>query len=342
MKGQFFAIGKPQWNEACKLGLNSAVALLALGRGTGHDNVTTAWSAKAISGYTGMSWVRANNALALLDRNPRIVASVTPNGKRRLRKLVIPEDSARWLWLPNALVTGARNEASPVARFRQAQNLEHLQTFIELYGAHDLMGDGGLPRSMLWTPYDVRERICERGPFTVWGFRDSKGLRYGNRVGPFARFQNRRGKVEAFWDCVLAFDRLGLLERVDYLAEGDSPDAELLHPLTGDENAQEVHDALLAFGTTLPARHAPALDTYDYVIPVLRHIEKPAVVGVYRLVYRPHTGLTAAWYARHCESCTGYAERYDALLAGDLREASRAPSVISRAVKAVQGGSTGV
>lgn len=104
MKGQFFAIGKPQWNEACKLGLNAAVALLALGRGTGHDNATTAWSAKAISGYTGMSWVRANNALALLDRNPRIVANVTPNGKRRLRKLVIPEDSARWLWLPNALV----------------------------------------------------------------------------------------------------------------------------------------------------------------------------------------------------------------------------------------------
>lgn len=342
MKGQFYAIGKPQWDEACKLGLNAAVALLALGRGTGHDNATTAWSAKAISGYTGMSWVRANNALALLDGNPRIVASVTPNGKLRRRKLVIPEDSGGWLWLPNALVTGARNEVPPVARFRQAQNLEHLQTFIELYGVHDLVGDGGLPRWMLWTPHDVRERVCERGPFTVWGFRDSKDKMYGKVAGPFARFQDHTEEVAAFWACVDAFIRLGFLERVDYLAEGDSPDAELLHPLSGDEYAHEVHDALLAFATTLPARHAQALGTYDYVIPVLRHIEKPAVVGVYRLVYRPHTGLTAAWYARHCESCTGYAERYRALLVGDLREASRDPAVISRAVKAVQGGSTGV
>lgn len=342
MKGQFFAIGKPQWDEACKLGLNAAVALLVLGCGTGHDNTTTAWSAKAISGYTGMSWVRANNALALLDRNPCIVASVTPKGKHRLRKLVIPEESASWLWLPNALVMGARNEMSPVARFRQAQNLEHLQTFIELYGVHDLMGDGGLPRSTLWTPYDVRDRICERGPFTVWGFRDSKDKMYGKVTGPFTRFQDHTQEVTAYWACVDALIRFGFLERVDYLAEAETPDAELLHPLSGDEYAQEAHDALLAFATTLPARYEQLLETYDYVIPVLRHIEKPTVVGVYRLVYRPHTGLTAAWYARHCEACTGYAERYRALLIGDIREASRAPSVISRAFKAVQSGSTGV
>jgi len=337
MKGQFFAIGKPQWDEACNLGLNPAVALLVLGCGTGQDNITTGWSAKAISAYTGMSWVRARNALALLDRNPRIVTSVTPNGKLRRRKLVLPEDSSRWLWLPNALVTGARGEAPPIARLRQAQNLEHLQTFIELYGVHDLTGDGGLPRSILWKSYDLCELICQRGPFAVWGFRDSKGTRCGDRVGPFARFQNRKGKLAAFWECVKAFERLGFLERVDYLAEGGSPDAELLHALAGDEYAQEAHDALLSFAISLPAVYAQALDIYDYVIPVLRHIEKPAVVGVYRLVYRPHTGLTAAWYARHREACRNYAERYRALAIGDLHEASRASSVISRSIKAVQG-----
>ena len=30
MAGNFFAIGKPQWQAACKLGLNPAVAFLVL------------------------------------------------------------------------------------------------------------------------------------------------------------------------------------------------------------------------------------------------------------------------------------------------------------------------
>lgn len=324
MKAGFFAAGVPQWAETCKLGLNPAVAYLVTACGTGRDNITTRWSAEAVRKYTGMGWLRAKDALATLDGNARIVASVTLKGGNPARKLALPDDADRLLWLPNALVTGARDETPPVAKLRQSQNLEHLQTFIELYGMQDLAGDGGLPRSLVWKPYDVREKVCERGPFNVYGFRSSEGMRYCNTTGPLSRFAKRKDGDGDAWACLTALENMGLLESVHYLAESDSPDAELLHPLTGDDDAEAVKLAALNFATALPEGFNYEAENFDYVLPVLRHIGNPAVVGVSRLVYRPHTKRTAAWFAQHREACQGYAARYDALAAGDFEQAARA------------------
>lgn len=261
----------------------------------------------------------------MLDGNSRIVAGVTRKGGNPARKLILPDEPEQWLWLPNALVTGARDETPPVAKLRQSQNLEHLQTFIELYGAQDLAGDGGLPRSLVWKPYDAREKVCERGPFNVYGFRSSEGTRYCNTTGPLARFAKRKdGNDSAAWACLSALENMGLLESVDYLAECDSPDAELLHPLTGDVDAEAVGNAALAIADELPDGFRHEAEQFDYVLPVLRHIGNPAVVGVSRLVYRPRTRRTSAWFAQHREACQGYATRYNALAAGDIEQAARA------------------
>ena len=323
MSGEFFAIGKPQWTKACALGLNPAVALLVLARGTGRDNSTTRWSAEAVANCTGMGWRRAAAAIEILEQ-AKLAEALGERTTRPLRKLAISEDAANMLWLPNALVSGAGSEAPPIMRLRQAQNLEHLQAFIELYGMQDLAGDGGLPRNLIWKQYE-RERICDTGQFVVWGFREPEnGARYCTARGPLARFAKRKNGDGSAWDCLEALERMGLLQTVHYLAEGDSPDAELIHALTGDADADEAREAAWALSTELPGGFRYKAEGFAYVLPVLCHIGAPAVVGVSRLVYRPHTKLTAAWWARHRESCGRASAIYAAIAAGDFQRVASA------------------
>jgi hypothetical protein len=316
----FFAIGTNEWTKACALGLNPAVAFLVLARGSGRDNMTTSWSADAVANHTGMSWRRAKAAIDALESEN--LASVTRGGARPSRKLSIPKDLVSALWLPNALVDGAGNEVPPVTRLRQAQNLEHLQTFIELYGLQDMAGDGGLPRSLICTPFE-RERICDTGQFRVWGFTQAEA-RNGSYNGPLARFAGRKeNEQRTLREFIGALECMGLLETVDYLAEGQSGDAELLHPLTGDAEADKVHYAAELLPERMPEWFAHKGEQFHYVLPVIRHIAKPAVVGVSRLVYRPHTKLTAAWYARHKDTCERFAAIYNALAMGDFKQAAK-------------------
>lgn len=317
----FFAIGPTEWAKACELGLNPAVAFLVLARGTGRDNITTRWSAEAVATHTGMSWRRAAESIGALE-TAKLATNVTEPGRRPIRKLAIPEDLDAALWLPNALVTGAANEVPPITRFRQAQNLEHLQAFIELYGLHDLTGDGGLPRKLVQAPFK-RTHVCELGQFTVHGFTRAESRTCWN-TGPLARFAKRdKGKDSAAWAFLLALERMGLLETVDYLAEGESADAELIHALTGDD-AECARDAAAMVAAGLPGGFPHEAERYDYALPVIRHIATPAVVGVSRLVYRPHTKLTAAWWARHRESCERATAIYNALASGDYQRAATA------------------
>lgn len=319
----FFAIGPKEWAKACELGLNPAVAFLVLARGTGRDNITTRWSAEAVQTHTGMAWRRAAESIGALE-SAKLASNTTEPGKRPIRKLAIPKDLDSALWLPNALVTGAGNEVPPVTRFRQAQNLEHLQTFIELYGVQDLAGDGGLPRSLVWAPY-TRAKVCELGQFTVHGFtRAADSMRYCHRTGPLARFDKRKKGDGDAWTCLTALERMGLLETVDYLAEGESADAELIHALTGDADAETARDAAALLASELPGGYQYEAERFDYVLPVFRHIAAPAVVGVSRLVYRPHTKLTAAWWAHHRESCERATAIYHAIASGDYQRAAAA------------------
>lgn len=316
----FFAVGGRQWEQVCGMGLNHAVCYLVLARGTGRDNSTTRWSAEAVFKYTGMAWRRATTVIAEIDQTD-LIKSVTLKGKRPTRKLVVPADMKDTLWLPNTLVTGAGREVAPINRLRQTQNLEYLQTFIELYGLQDLAGDGGLPRSLIRKPYDVREHICDRGQFKVYGFRSSNNMRYCYTTGVLAKFSGRKSKANDAWSFIGALENMGLLEMADYLAESDSPDAELLHALTGDDLALEVRDAASAAAAEMPGGFKYEIDNHDYVLPVLKHMESAAVVGISRLVYRPHTSKTAAWYANHQNSCRQFLNRYEALAQGDFQQA---------------------
>src|SRR3712207_50432 len=77
--GDFFAVDRRAWARVCGLGMNPAVAYLVLARGTGGDNRTTKWSAKAVKKYTEISRSRAPLAIAELERAKAVVKTVVRN-----------------------------------------------------------------------------------------------------------------------------------------------------------------------------------------------------------------------------------------------------------------------
>lgn len=312
----FFAIGKPQWQEACALGMNPAVAFLIMARGTGKDNATTSWSAEAVFTHSGITWRRAKKAIDMLCEE-KLVTRIARTPPRY--KLAKPKDTDDLIWLPNEIVTGAGNEIPPITRLRQTQEVEVLQLFVELYGEHELLGDGGLPRTLLYQHFE-REKIMDWGPYSVYGF-DRPQSRFCKSTGPLARFRNRKDGEGSAWDRLGTLEQLGLIEWVDYLAESTDPDAELIHALSGDMHAEEVADTVSCLADELPGGYKYEAPNYEYVIPVIRHLEKAAVVGVARLRYRPKTSRTAAWWGQHIEVCRRFVDLYSRLERGEFKVA---------------------
>jgi hypothetical protein len=302
-KGGFFAIGKPQWNAACTLGINQAAALLVLACGTGHDNSTTSWSAKAVETHANMSWRRANLAIPSLIDSGLLVK--TRKGMRPSYKIAVPAKLEDLIWLPNEIVTGAADETPPLARIKQTRDADLLRMFVSLYGEHDLPGDGGLPRWLIRGDYD-REQIATHGQFVFYGFK-RKGAGTAFHQGPFEQY---RGSGEKLWPHVDQLTALGLLEPIVYLAESAESDSELIHALTGDEHARSAYKAAQAATECKAGYVAYRSDDYDFTIPVFAHMKGVTVVEVYRLRYRPKTTRTAAWYAEHVKQCEKFQRCY--------------------------------
>jgi hypothetical protein len=153
-------------------------------------------------------------------------------GIYRLPECPTGDSDANLIWLPNAIVTGTeRGEESPVRRLRATGDVWALRLFVDLYFAHNLLGDGGIPPKVIWRPFE-RKVVGQQGPYTVWGFAD-QGARL-NWVGPFEPHRNRpkRGPEAhvAAWDSVDTLERLGLLHYIPHVFESSSAQAEIIHP----------------------------------------------------------------------------------------------------------------
>lgn len=311
-QGEFFAIGREQWAGACELGLNPAIALLVMGRGTGRDNATTSWSSNAVETYTGLAWTRARAAVEGLAEVG--VIEVIQAGRKPRYKIATPEDSDDLIWLPNELVTGAGNEPPPVRRLRQRRDPDLLRLLVELYGEQELAGDGGLPRSMVRAVY-TRERVCGWGPFTVYGFDPTQPAAFS--AGPLARYWKR--KDSNVWNALGVLVEMGLLHPVRYLAESGEPDAELIVALSGDGLAERVSDAAAEMVEALPDGFQHAAAEYEFAFPVSPDYPDAAMVEVYRLHYRPRTTRTAAWYAKHASACEAHLNTLRRLTEGEFQ-----------------------
>jgi len=235
-----------------------------------------------------------------------------------------------WIWLPNAVVTGAADERPPVELIRQCQDVMLLRLFVDLYHAQSLANDGGIHWRQIRKEFS-REKIGQRGAMTVWGFQGKNEVAWG--TAPFVK-PHFTGKVEKkedgstrdtgwtdFWNRFSKLTTLGLVEMVGHVIEADTDTAEVIHPYAidnGDPLERQLAAAAQKAAASLltSAQVDWALEQGYDLVPVPTHIGDVQLFGIGRLRYRPRTAATAAWYANLYQTCTDFIARYDEMAKG--------------------------
>lgn len=253
----------------------------------------------------------------------------------------VAEEKPEWTWLPNAIVDGKIDEPSALERIRQSQNLAALRVFIDFYHAHDLADEGGV----LWRVKSggireefTREKIGERGPYVVWGFK-AETTRTSAEAPWFAAnldhsaAEGSKGKI--FWEALRVLTATRLVEAVPHLVESaTSETAEIIHPLAYYwRDIGEPGEIALGRAAAVAANAMVTQGQSDWAteqglhlrVPVFAHVKDVAVVGIFRLKHRPRTTKTRLWYASSTD-WSEWAARYEAM----ANEASSQKGATSR------------
>lgn len=300
MRGDFFAIGLDEFLEACELGMNPAVSLLVMARGTGRDNATTSWSALSVWQHTGIARRRAKEAIEALIEKEIVELIEIKAGKFPKYKIRKPEDSKRLLWLPNTIIDGAASEVPPVTKLRETGNIDLLQKFVQLYGIQDLDSDGGIPRDVARSTFD-REKICPIGHIILYGFSNENTT--ATSSGLFDGYGDRTDEDEnsGAWTVLEPLIQMGLLEKVYYMAESSESNAELIYPVGQHGTGDAIWELMTWLEEGDGKGFAFQAQGHEAQGIVPKHIKNAAMVGLYRLLYRPKTGKTSRWLAIEME-----------------------------------------
>jgi hypothetical protein len=236
-----------------------------------------------------------------------------------------PDSDPNRIWLPNALVTRAAAETSPIELVRQGQDVMTLRLLVDLYHVQNLRDDGGVSRAITWQRYE-RVKVGQQGPYVVWGF-EPRGISV-RWDGPAVCHRRERLTDEEkkagenagvdFFRRMTQLAELGLIELVPHLLESDGPDAEIIHALRSagsgsleDHIGPAAHEAGLAM---LNDQQHQYVNSHNLqLVPVLRHLANVKMIGIARLRYRPHTKLTAAWWHDLHTKGERYLAQYEAL-----------------------------
>lgn len=296
MTGGFFALGHGEFLKACELGMNPAVSLLVMARGTGRDNATTSWSALSVLQHTGIARRRAKEAIEALIKNKIVELLEIKGGKFPKYKIGKPEDDNLLLWLPNELIDGTADEIPPVRKLRETGDIELLEKFVQLYGIQDLDSDGGIPRDVAWAKFE-REKICPIGQFVLYGF--SKETWRAANKGPFDGYDSKLDEDgnPGPWTVLNPLFRMGLLEKVYYMAESGESDSELIYPVGTNGTDDAIQELMTWLEESEGKGFAFEAQQHSKQGIALNHIKDAEMVGLFRLRYRPKTGKTSRWWA---------------------------------------------
>lgn len=327
--GEFFTVDRRSFAAACTLGLNPAVAYLVLARGAGSRK-TSLWSVNAVERYTGISRSKAKVAIETLRDNH--IITFKKGGTSPTYGIVPAHGEPQRVFLPNAIIEGAADEAPPLALLRQMQDVRRLQLFVTLYDNSDLPNDGGVSRSILRQELTTT-KVSQRGASTVWAFADYEPVTSGSSLyGLFLTGKNEGGEdtgMPEFWSAIEAFLNCGLIKFIPHVFESDKPEAEMLHAYAVDEDGSEPWERsvasaahIAAFSCLVPAQQEWASQESRHLLVAPSHISKLAVIGIARLRYRPQTRMTAAWFAKSRERSMEWEMTYDTI-AGNNTDAPR-------------------
>lgn len=295
-----FAVDRQSWTQVCVLlGIDAAASYLVLARGTGRDNASTAWSANAIEKHVGIHHRIAAKQIDAMRRQGLI--EQLRDGSRPRYKLVLPT-TPDWIWLPNDVVTGTGIEISALKLLWQAQDVNALRLFVELYYWNHLPTDGGISRAIIRSVFE-RHELVQVGEYRVWSFSQRHWVAAGEPG--FAAYFN-------------LYSDHRLIEQSPHLCMGEQPEAGIIHPYgigrgecIEDRIGLAAHSAGLAMVSEETRRLAEADGLW--LAPVRRHIANVQMVGVARLRYLPDTGATNAWRHEVEEKGEVYISGYERL-----------------------------
>lgn len=299
-------------------------AYLILSCGTGGDNSTTAWSAKAVATYAGCRWTTANDAIAKLVELGIVERDEARSGPRSPKYRIQGHDtkSDDAIWLPKALVMGATDKPPyPLENLRSTHDPLTIRLLLSFYENQNLIDTGGIDPTLIWEEW-IGEQVGERGAARAWRFK-YKHRTVSRTFGD--RYRDGENSYQPFWDRLTALEGMGLVEPHRTLKE--CTDGE---PLAIWGGTSEERDAYYKLKTYALNEVCPASifeeERTDWVFPVVAHIKAPVLHGGFRLKFRPHTKRTAAWWAQTLELNERYLNRFGLLPKDEPKEPEKAPS----------------
>jgi hypothetical protein len=257
-------------------------------------------------------------------------ATNAPAGKPKFRPA-----SPDWVWLPNALVDGFGKGDSPLARLRQIRDPRAVLLLLDCYRCANLAEDGGLPWRLVRQQFK-RHKIYTHGHFTIWGFVESTENAQWDPL--FARFKT--GKADAdgrdtgnkdLWNVWGGLRAAGLVEYVGHIVEGIEEGSQVIHayalPNQGEEEEQQVAQAAHAAGLAMVSAHnlekaKASLGGKPWLCPVRSHVTNVELVGIARVVHRPHTRRTSAWARNFLHQCGDHRALFESLMENAVKSAA--------------------
>lgn len=204
-----------------------------------------------------------------------------------------------------------------------------LRLFIDMYHAQNLREDGGVSRRFMWKKY-ARVKVGEQAQLIVWGFASSdEWVNWESRLtAPHRREKLTDEEIAAGKNPAVDFFRrtaqlsdISLIEWVPHLVESAEESGEIIHPL-GIGRSESIEDRLglsaheAGWALVTEGQYEWAINhSIHQLVPVPRHITNVQVVGIARLRYRPHTRMTAAWWAELSANAEKHLARYAAIAA---------------------------
>lgn len=234
------------------------------------------------------------------------------------------------VWLPNSIVTGtSANETPPLERIRQISCVMTLKLFVDLYADQNLIENGGISRSTYRQVYQ-RTEVCEYAQYRVYVFsKEHCTVNWNQTTKPHHRQEDdlTEQEIEAgknpgvdFFERFKTLETLRLVQCVPYLFESDSDDAEIIHSLGEHEQLETdirraAETASLRMYSRIHGHDSCQLADKDtLLLPVPKHRRNVHVIGVWRLRYRPQTGMTSAWWKDYNEKGKRYLLQYQKML----------------------------
>jgi hypothetical protein len=244
-----------------------------------------------------------------------------------------------FIWLPNEIVTGASLEQeSPVRLLRSLGSVRPVRLFVNFYNAQNLRDDGGVDPRLIHQKFD-RKMICERGAFTIWGFRPtSLSIRWtGLLAAPGSEAKEAPEENSTELDSLNLLLEMNLLSFVPHIYENDTDSAEPIHAfgiggVSEDPLERNIGDAAQsaarACAPTQRLREAEKAG-FNYFCPIPRSKPAAQMIGVARLPHRPQTRRTQAWSQHLRETTPRWIDFFENSVKSDERTVFQMPAKLA-------------